>query len=678
MISKRNHMKQLFCTLLTLLLPWQVWATDFPLDITAADNSQITLEEMPKRVVSLVPSITEILFRIGAKEQVKGITYHSASLTQGAETAIVGGFFSPDLDKVAALQPDCIFFSDLHKDTISRFSGQAKLIQLAPKSIAETFEQIQLLGDIFDKKEQAAALIAEQKRHIELTRKKVSRIPAEKRLRVMRLMGRSTMMAPGDDSFQNDYIRAAGGIAPKFGKDGSIIGVSLEEWQQFNPQAVYGCGGDRQALTILDQPGWRDVDAVKNNHVYFFPCALTCRAASQGGYFVSWLAARIYGDHFGDPHNFILPEQVVDRAPLALDMDYVNKAEILTSDIKDFRNKTVVLHLKEPMTVVSTIDGQKDNVSTVGNHYFPPPSWRLGSQKGLTPLRQATLNALELDQRSTAMLFTGANMDNLAVVTKRYKAMEVTALVTAGVLSNAVRMGADTGLFYEPGKMETNKSHGTINIILLTNMQLSPRAMTRGIISATEGKSAALQDMDIRSTYSSPVNQATGTGTDNIIVVEGRGLTIDASGGHSKMGELMAKAVYEGVQQAVLKQNGVVTKRSVFQRLKERKVSLTAISSDFAQGDEAARLRAEVESLLLQPQYANFIKALMAISDDYEKGLVDDIVLLDHWCQTIAEEIAGQKVELHTMSDTKLPLLIAKGLSALYSGVQTKSRRNEE
>ncbi|MBR9986561.1 MAG: adenosylcobinamide amidohydrolase, partial [Desulfosarcina sp.] len=73
----------------------------------------------------------------------------------------------------------------------------------------------------------------------------------------------------------------------------------------------------------------------------------------------------------------------------------------------------------------------------------------------------------------------------------------------------------------------------TINIIVLANMRLTPRAMNRAIISATEAKTAALQDLDIRSSYTPMTNPATGTGTDNIIVVQGDGTRIDNAGGHT-------------------------------------------------------------------------------------------------------------------------------------------------
>ena len=166
---------------------------------------------------------------------------------------------------------------------------------------------------------------------------------------------------------------------------------------------------------------------------------------------------------------------------------------------------------------------------------------------------------------------------------------------------------------------------GTINIIMLTNMKLSPRAMTRAIISATEGKTAALQDLDIRSSYSRKINQVTGTGIDNIIVVQGTGVAIDSSGGHTRMGELMAKAVYEGVQQAMYLQNGLVKKRSIFQRLKERKISLYSLCRNYTTKDQVKSLHRAVEMLLLQGKYAHFLKAVMAVSDDCEKGLVHDV-----------------------------------------------------
>ena len=136
-----------------------------------------------------------------------------------------------------------------------------------------------------------------------------------------------------------------------------------------------------------------------------------------------------------------------------------------------------------------------------------------------------------------------------------------------------MRMSVDEGLFYEPG---------TINIILLTNMKLTPRAMARAIITATEAKTAAMQDLDIRSSVSPAKSQATGTGTDEVLVVEGRGKRIDDAGGHCKLGELIATAVYDGVKEAVYRQNGITARRSVFRRLQERRIDVHKILGECA------------------------------------------------------------------------------------------------
>ncbi|MCI5132382.1 MAG: hypothetical protein D3904_12905 [Candidatus Electrothrix sp. EH2] len=147
------------------------------------------------------------------------------------------------------------------------------------------------------------------------------------------------------------------------------------------------------------------------------------------------------------------------------------------------------------------------------------------------------------------------------------------------------------------------------------------------------------------------------------------------------MGELIARAVYAGVQEAVHKQNGVVTGRSVFQRLKERKVDLSSLSRHFAGKDGNARsLRTQVEQLLLEPKYAGFITALMAVADDAGKGLVQDSAGVDLWCRNIAAEIAGKPVNLlepmksetEEQTEDALPPVLAKGLTALFSGVAAR------
>ena len=279
-------------------------------------------------------------------------------------------------------------------------------------------------------------------------------------------------------------------------------------------------------------------------------------------------------------------------------------------------------------------------------------------------MRARIYKVLNKNKNKSSFLFTGADMDNMSVTRKEFKQLKVIALVTAGVKGNAVRMSKDKGNFY---------GSGTINIILLTNTRLSPRAMTRAIISATEAKTAALADMDIRSTYSPGYNQATGTGTDNMILIEGRGVPIDNTGGHTKMGELIAKAVYGGVKEAISMQNSLVPNRSVFQRLRDRNISLRELVSDDGCecGIEKNEIVSELESILLEPRYASFIKSSFSISDDVENGLFPVPDIYQDTCRKVAEEIADKEIDkLEDLIDMdNIPVILKMALNSLLNGV---------
>jgi adenosylcobinamide amidohydrolase len=143
-------------------------------------------------------------------------------------------------------------------------------------------------------------------------------------------------------------------------------------------------------------------------------------------------------------------------------------------------------------------------------------------------------------------------MDNLAVVTKQFGPFTVTALVTAGAKSNALRAGVDEGTNIEP----SDPPSGTINIIVLTNARLTDGALARAVVTITEAKTAALEDLKVPSCYTKGV-QATGTGTDSVIVVSGTsGPKVTYTGGHSRIGDLISKAVHQAVLVALEKQNG--------------------------------------------------------------------------------------------------------------------------
>ncbi len=220
------------------------------------------------------------------------------------------------------------------------------------------------------------------------------------------------------------------------------------------------------------------------------------------------------------------------------------EAKIIYHELRGFEVKTLLVSLESPRRVLSTMEGFKE-VRFVGNHYDPPELWDY-LHEHFEEHRSWLPQALDLPPAESAFLFTGADMDNLGVGEESFEELKVCCLATAGVRSNAMRAGVDRA---------GSQSAGTINLILLTSAALTDGAMARAVITATEAKTSILQDLDIRSSYN-PRLQATGTGTDNLIIVPGSGPLLTYTGGHAKIGELIGVAVRKAVAEALARQEG--------------------------------------------------------------------------------------------------------------------------
>ena len=231
------------------------------------------------------------------------------------------------------------------------------------------------------------------------------------------------------------------------------------------------------------------------------------------------------------------------------------KGEIIAHNFKGMPIKTLVITFSPPRKVLSSKEGFKE-AKAVCNNSNPPELWDFVQQNWELYMREIILD-LRLPPDEVAFTSTAVDVDNLASKSEEREGFIVNALVTAGVESNAMRIGVDkAGSIEREGKFE---QLGTINTILLTNPSLSEGAMTRSIITVTEAKIIALQDMDIRSSYD-PNLQATGTGTDTVIIVSGDGPKVSYTGGHCIMGELMARAVTSATKKAMLKHKSGLTR----------------------------------------------------------------------------------------------------------------------
>ncbi|MGB9667886.1 MAG: adenosylcobinamide amidohydrolase [Thermosulfidibacteraceae bacterium] len=246
---------------------------------------------------------------------------------------------------------------------------------------------------------------------------------------------------------------------------------------------------------------------------------------------------------------------------LNIPKELMAKVFVIRSERDGFWEKSLVILFPERRRVLSTNSGFVDVLAVV-NHSAHPELWKevcqemktdheVGGKVYMRKVQERIAKELGLKSQDITLIATAVDMDNLTIVVKVYSPFVVAALVTAGAKTNALRTGLDEGKY-----VEGREPKGTVNIILLTNARLTDGAMARAIITITEAKTAAFEDLKVPSSYTRNV-QATGTGTDSVIIVSGNtGPEVTYTGGHSKIGELIGKAVYEAVIEALEKQNG--------------------------------------------------------------------------------------------------------------------------
>lgn len=198
---------------------------------------------------------------------------------------------------------------------------------------------------------------------------------------------------------------------------------------------------------------------------------------------------------------------------------------------------------------------------------------------------------LGLDPSSCSGLMTVASMDNSAISTLAYDDFSVTSIATAGVRNNGGRIG-DPASWHEKsentfedttssdtkkknpiqnltksilgknisGKIISDKDKlpvGTINILLYIDADLSKEALASALVSCTEAKVAAMQELLIASRYSCGI--ATGTGTDGAIIISNAESKthLTNAGKHSKLGELIGRTVISSIKEALKLQQGI-------------------------------------------------------------------------------------------------------------------------
>ena len=239
--------------------------TGWPRTIRDDSGVSVTLKSPPRRIVSLAPSNTEILFALGAGDSVVADTESCDYPPEARRRHHIGGMSAGDLEKIEVEFPDLVVAvgSINQKLVLALRAAHVATLVVEPHTTEQVLSSIRMIGTAVGKDAEAERMTDDMKRRIAAAR--ATTVKATARPKVLIVYSVNPLYTSPPDSFIHDLIGAAGGD--------DIVQTPLLQ-NIISPAVVIERAPDvilcgpmlRERLKQL--PGWDVVPAVKNSRFF--------------------------------------------------------------------------------------------------------------------------------------------------------------------------------------------------------------------------------------------------------------------------------------------------------------------------------------------------------------------------------------------------------------------------
>jgi len=268
-------------------------------------GSPVSIKEIPQRIISLAPSNTEILFALGLGDKVVGVTEFCNYPAEVLDKEKVGGFSTPDIEKIIALQPDLILAGSIHaKEVIPALEERGLAVfALAPQSLDGILEDIRMVGKITGEEDEASKLVAQMEARIKAITDKTERLKPQERPRVFFITWHDPLKSMGSKSFPHELIEKAGGVNIFQDVEERNFQVEFETVVYCDPQVIivtvgHAAGEAKAFEWAKEEPRLKVTEAGKNSRIFPLDTGLTRygpRAVDALEEFAKFIHPEIFG-----------------------------------------------------------------------------------------------------------------------------------------------------------------------------------------------------------------------------------------------------------------------------------------------------------------------------------------------------------------------------------------------
>ena len=241
--------------------------------LTDEMGRKVVVPDHPHRVISLMPSVTDTVFALGAGDDVVGISdytkYPAAALTKPS----VGDLIKPSIETILALHPDLVIGYQPAgpmevTDQLERVGIPIFLVRHnALHGIAGIMHSVETIGQALNRTSQADALVNRLQQRVDAVRARTKGLPAP---RVFMPIWYDPITTIGKNAFITEVIEAAGGRSVTDDLSTEWPQISMEVVLERAPDALLLVRGGKTTLQVLqDRPGWSSMTAIKARRAYY-------------------------------------------------------------------------------------------------------------------------------------------------------------------------------------------------------------------------------------------------------------------------------------------------------------------------------------------------------------------------------------------------------------------------
>lgn len=272
-------------------------AAAFPVTVTDDAGREVTIEERPERIVSLAPANTETVAALGGLDRLVGVTTYCDYPPEVAEIEKVGDFMQPNLESIAALDPDVVLVTTgVQTEIVGQLEALgASVVAIDPQTLEELYASIETVGAVMGENEAASDLLASMQIQIDHIGEQVESSPVTCFLEI----AQDPLFTVGSGTLLNELIERAGG--ENVVTEEGYVAYSVEQLVAANPHVYLATKGSMNTpADISGRPGYDRLSAIAEGRVFLLDDNLVSRPGPRVVEGIRQIAEALHPDVFAE------------------------------------------------------------------------------------------------------------------------------------------------------------------------------------------------------------------------------------------------------------------------------------------------------------------------------------------------------------------------------------------